>query len=301
MITTMCSLKIARNGLEQQQSSSLFFPCCAYHGDLHDYLTSQVPPHWHHEFEIMMVDSGTALVSLAGEELQLQSGNGYFISADKLHSISCMVKTPCMYRSLVFDPVIIGTPGSVFDTRYIRPFLEHGPSSLRLQTEEGWQQPIFSAFDKIFSIFKEEPLGYEFTVRDSLSQIILLLAQHYRVDSPPPNPNSKKEQKLKKIISWIDSHYTQQITVRLLADAVHISSRECERVFKQLLHSSPMSYLRLRRITAASELLASSDLPIAEIGLRCGFLSHSYFSQQFHLLTGNTPQGYRLYIRTMSC
>jgi AraC-like DNA-binding protein/mannose-6-phosphate isomerase-like protein (cupin superfamily) len=301
MIIAMCSLEIASNGMERQPAHTFSLPCYAYCGNIHDYIASKIPPHWHHEFEVMILDSGSVLISLADSEFQLQSGEGYFISSDKLHSISCVGKEPCNYRSLVFDySIISGAVDSAFDTRYIRPLLEHGPFALMLQRTENWQQPIFSAFEEVFSACAEEPFGYEFAIRHALSKIVLTLIEHNSKQRPLTRPASQNEERLKQIIAWMDAQYTQPITLHSLADAAHISPRECERIFKQLLHVSPMTYLLQRRITAASKLLVCTDIPITEVGLCCGFSNHSYFTKQFRALTGYTPRNYRTYIRISS-
>lgn len=301
MVITMCSLKIANNGMERQQLNTSLLPCNAYRGDVHDYIASQISPHWHNELEIMIVDSGTVLVPLADDQFQLNSGEGYFVNAGKLHSVISMVEAPCQYRSLVFDPSIIsGSIGSAFDTLYVRPFLEFGSTAVMLERSELWQQPIFDAFEEAFSVCETEPYGYEFTVRNALSQIVLSLAGHNNINPSLARASSQRENRLKQMVTWIDKNYCQQISLRSLAEAVNTSSRECERIFKQLLRISPMTYLMQRRITAASELLACSDLLITEVGLRCGFSSHSYFSKSFYSITGYKPRDYRTLIRSGS-
>jgi AraC family transcriptional regulator len=48
-----------------------------------------------------------------------------------------------------------------------------------------------------------------------------------------------------------------------------------------------------RRIAHARELLANSELPLAEIALHCGFLDQSRFTTTFRKLSGVTPGQYR--------
>lgn len=296
MIITMCPMQIANNRMERQPPGASQLCCHAYRGDVHDYLGSEVPLHWHHEFEILTVDSGEILVSLAGNEFHLRSGEGYFLNADKLHRISCLTGDPCRYRSIVFAPsVVTGSAGSIFDRKYVQPLLEIGPSALMLRQSDSWQPAVFRAFEEAFSAFAQEPFGYEFTVRHALSLIVLSVSGHCKVDRSPVHGVSLGEERLTQMIKRIDEMYGQHVTLRSLADAVSISPRECERVFKQLLHISPMSYLMQRRVKAASELLAGSDLPIIEVGSRCGFSNHSYFSKQFRAATGYTPRDYRAF------
>ena len=98
---------------------------------------------------------------------------------------------------------------------------------------------------------------------------------------------------MKQMLCWLDEHYTEMITTAQLAEAAGICIRECQRSFANILHMSPTQYLNRRRITAAAELLLSTDLPVSEIGLCCGFDNPSYFAKQFKRITGMTPKTYR--------
>ena len=297
MLLERCPLEIAKDDRERQPLAASRFPCCAYSGDVRDYIAGAMPAHWHREWELLLLESGAATVTLPNLEFVLQPGQGCFVNAEKLHRIACAAAGPCRYRSLVFSPGILsGEAGSVFDVRYIRPLLEHGPPALWLRREERWQQPVFAGFEEAFSACAREPAGYEFAVRHALSQAALCIRAH-SAQSKAARPDSLQEERLKQMIGWLDSQYEQPVTLRGLAGAVHLSARECERIFAQLLHSAPMAYLLHRRVAAASALLADTSLPVVEIGLRCGFSSHSYFSKQFRALTGYTPREYRGRVR----
>ena len=65
-------------------------------------------------------------------------------------------------------------------------------------------------------------------------------------------------------------------------------------VFKEAMGVAPHQYVVRRRVERAKELLADTDLPIAEIALKVGCASQSHFSALFHRVTGLTPQNYRL-------
>ena len=95
------------------------------------------------------------------------------------------------------------------------------------------------------------------------------------------------------MLEWIDQNLQTTVTLRKIAASANICSRECQRVFQRYVHYSPMEYLRLKRILMAAELLSTTDSPVIDIALECGFSSSSYFSKQFKLLTGSTPTEYR--------
>lgn len=289
-----CSQEIAKNKMERQRLNPFSLPCYAYNEDLHCRPTHKILPHWHHEFEILIVDCGEMKVYVSGKEFTLTQGQGYFLISNKLHSLSCNVSAPCRYRSVVFAPSIIsGAEDSVFHKKYIQPLLNCNPDVFILHPLNKWQQPVFDALECIFSAYEEKSIGYEFTLRTQLSQIILLLIQNTSVKPSILPANSHQEERLKQMVAWLDVNYSKKIDLQSIASTVHISCRECERIFNQLLHISPMAYLLHRRITAASHLLASSSLSIMEVGLNCGFSSHSYFSKTFRSYTGTSPRDYR--------
>ena len=80
------------------------------------------------------------------ETFEILPGEGCFINTGILHSFTCLVPSPCLYHSFVFDAGIVsGLPGSVFDTRYIRPLLENGSAYLKFDRLPE-NQPFFLDF-----------------------------------------------------------------------------------------------------------------------------------------------------------
>lgn len=269
------------------------FPCEAYDRDVRQYVTGEIPPHWHYEMEIFWLVQGSAHVSFMNSEYDLKSGEGYFINSNVLHGISCPSGNSCHYHSMVFDPCILsGISGSAYDVLYLRPFIEQGGSAwiLRLDDDPN-AKTIFELFKTAFDAWKNQKYGYEFIIRNSLSSIFLLLKEH--LQEIPRRRSSQQELRMKQMLSWLEEHYMEQITISQLADNAGICVRECQRTFSSILHTTPMQYLLRRRVTAAAELLLSTNLPISQAGLCCGFDNPSYFARQFKKITGVTPGEYR--------
>lgn len=100
----------------------------ANEGNIHSYAAGLIPSHWHRELEIFILLEGRVRIGAGSETFEVVPGEGCFINTGILHSFACLVPSPCRYRSFVFDAGIVsGTPGSIFDTRYIRPLLEMAP------------------------------------------------------------------------------------------------------------------------------------------------------------------------------
>ena len=129
-------------------------------------------------------------------------------------------------------------------------------------------------------------------MRSALSDIILLAIRLGHVQSLRQAARVR-DTLAKQMIAWIDRHLTEQVTLGDIAASASVSPRECQRIFRQLLHRSPMNYLNMRRLYAAADALVSSSAPITDIALAYGFTSPSYFAQQFHRLLSLTPREYR--------
>lgn len=282
-----------KNGQELLERGTPLFPCSTYNRDIRQYVAGEIPPHWHREMELFLLIEGHAHVSLADSEFDLRPQEGFFVNANVLHGISCPPGSCCRYHSMVFDPSIIsGVPGSAFDLLYVRPFREQGGAAWLFRPEDGYDGgTVVSLFQTAFAACETEEDGYEFIVRDSLSRILLLLKNC--LPQSPGRQNSQQELRMKQMLSWLDQHYMEQVTISGLADHTGICIRECQRSFSKILHQTPVQYLIRRRITAAAELLISGDMPINEIGLCCGFDNPSYFAKQFKNITGMSPKVYR--------
>ncbi|MFE8645424.1 DNA-3-methyladenine glycosylase 2 family protein [Sphingomonas sp. NCPPB 2930] len=81
--------------------------------------------------------------------------------------------------------------------------------------------------------------------------------------------------------------------VQRLAAQMGISDRHLRRVFEGAFGVSPLQYLQTRRLLAAKQLLADTDLPVAEVALAAGFASLRRFQAAFLAHYGLAPVAVR--------
>ena len=105
--------------------------------------------------------------------------------------------------------------------------------------------------------------------------------------------NFVKEQRLKKMMQYVQTRYSDSITLESIASAASVSSTECMRCFREGLKTSPMQYVRRYRLHKAAEYLRMTNWPVSEVGLRCGFQEMGYFAAQFRDMYGSSPTQYR--------
>lgn len=98
---------------------------------------------------------------------------------------------------------------------------------------------------------------------------------------------------IKKAKSYIERNYSDDITVKSIADYCNISETHLYRIFRNSLGISPNDYLSDIRLSASRKLLCSTELSIGEIALSCGFNSQSYFSNCFKQKHSISPTKFR--------
>jgi AraC-like DNA-binding protein len=95
------------------------------------------------------------------------------------------------------------------------------------------------------------------------------------------------------VIETIMNDYARALSMAELSAKLGLSVSQFGRQFKKRFGTTPLRYLIEVRITAACELLTTSDLPIARIAQATGFYDQSHFTNQFQRLKAMTPSRYR--------
>jgi AraC family transcriptional regulator len=106
--------------------------------------------------------------------------------------------------------------------------------------------------------------------------------------------------RLQRVLALIDERLAEAMQVRDLAAAVRMSPYHFARLFKQATGQAPHVYITWQRMERAKELLAQSDLPLAEVARHVGYRTQAHFTGVFHARVGTTPRAYRLRSRALA-
>ncbi len=95
--------------------------------------------------------------------------------------------------------------------------------------------------------------------------------------------------KLKAAVSLMEFNLETPLKLQQLADSVHVSSRQLERLFRRYLGMPTIRYYRMLRLRRANVLLNQTRLSVLEVGIACGFRSMSQFSRDYRAQYGHPP------------
>ncbi len=101
------------------------------------------------------------------------------------------------------------------------------------------------------------------------------------------------EEKLAKVIEFINENYIEDISREGLAAAIDINPNYLSSLFNAFTGKKIHEYINLLRIKAAAELIKSTDKKIIDIAFSVGFINLSTFIRAFKKEIGKTPKEYR--------
>jgi AraC-like DNA-binding protein len=115
-----------------------------------------------------------------------------------------------------------------------------------------------------------------------------LNADRYPLDHPNTIPS-----KVLDTVSYIQLNLKQPLTIAFLAKRVNQNQDYFSRQFLQYTGERPLHFIHEKRIERAQYLIATTNMPFAEIASETGFDMLPYFSKIFKRVTGITPNKYR--------
>lgn len=113
--------------------------------------------------------------------------------------------------------------------------------------------------------------------------------QNYESDKRTIQPYLRIE----AAIDFIRQHFRERISVKDVAATVHLSVRQLDRRFREILRMSPQEFITRLRMKTACDMLTEGRESISDIALSLGFYDQSSFTLQFRRHMGTTPLQYR--------
>lgn len=270
------------------------FPYIASRALLDRYLEPATPWHWHRTVELFYMESGTLEYTTPNGKWVFPAGSGGFVNSNVLHT-SMVIPSGAETVQLLhlFEPELLsGGQASRMDMKYIRPLTSAaGIEMIVLSPDDAVQAELLKKIRAVFDL-DEDDWGYEFTLRQQLTEIWLALFALARPGIELHSGAKDSDEKMKAMMRYIHAHYPDTISVDQLAREAHISKRVCYRLFRENLHMSPVEYMTGYRLRKACQRLAESDEPITQIAYNCGLGSSSYFGKLFRGRFGCTPGAY---------
>lgn len=270
------------------------FPVYADRKLISSYPTGSFPWHWHDEVEFTLVLSGQIEYRVNDSCYRMTTSQGLFCNSGALHA-GRMTGSDCDYISLTFHPrLLAGFEGSAVGAKYVYPLVENqSVSSVLFTTEIAWQAQILRWLTEVFQLTVDKPPLYELTIHRLLLDVWSVLYGNCaeQVHSTPPE-DQEKLRRLRVILTFIQKHYSEKLTLEDVARQVGLCRSECCRFFKRQMGLSLFTYILDYRIGRSLAYL-KEGCSVADAANAVGFTEPSYYSKVFRERTGRLPSHYR--------
>lgn len=227
------------------------------------------PAHWHEHIELHYILKGKGVISCNQKSYSVEQGDLVIVNSNELHEGASNAKE--------FDSVVI-----IFEMK-------------SFSKEIANYNVIFESLIKgnerikeiILSIYQEEidkKLGYKVAMRGMIYELISYLLRNYVVESLSLKENNMRKKNLTRlntVLQYIQLNYTDSITIKQLAELIHLSEYRFCHLFKESIGQSPLNYINEVRLKKAHSLLEQKELTVTEVAEAVGFNDYNNFGRLF--------------------
>ena len=253
--------------------------------------------HSHENFhELVIVLNGEAIHIVNDEEFYISKGDVFIIGADTVHGYqntrNFQICNIMFHYDFFFDRKCDIKELAGFQGLFvIEPILAQKRSFMnRLKLNIFHFELIRKKINQMITEYKTKQVGYKTLVTGEFYSLSVLLSRIYS--------SSRFDQEndvigMAKSIAYIESHYTSEIPIEMLAKIAGFSTRHYTRRFFEIKQTTPTHYIQAMRLEKACYYLNNSDLSMSAIAQLCGFSDSNYFSRLFRKHYGISPTVYR--------
>ena len=231
----------------------------------------------HNLWEFTYVDKGELLTTIDGNEFSLKQGDLIFYAPMQFHTQSTYEHTGCSYLTINFK--------MEFNQDYL---LCNKVFNLKRDSH-------YIVSKLIEELCNDNIYSYDL----SLCYLKELIIQTIRLENScfHSKPTTKMQQTyennlLNDILSYIDEHICEKISVTTLCEHFCISTSMLHSLFRKNMNNTAKNYINELKLNKSKELIKNSTHTLSEISEMLGFSSIHYFSKKFKSYFNVSPTEY---------
>ena len=243
--------------------------------------------HFHDAFEIMYVKEGKCVVtcldpvSKKESEYTLKENSFIYIYSGMTHNLFIDRENPCRILNVEFETCMSSYPilAHIKEIHEVTEFLRKKERCFQLN-DDGTMYKIITLLQNSDCDASREIMSAE---------LLLKLAQMFE------NGYSTDNAYVSKIKKYIAVNYDRgsDLTLKMIADCVHLSPSYMQKLFKKEVGVSVYEYIGELRLKRAKQLLKNSDMSMVEIAICSGLGSRQRLNAVISESDGMSPKMYR--------
>ncbi|MBS7526295.1 AraC family transcriptional regulator [Fusibacter paucivorans] len=258
-------------------------------------VTNELPgilflPHWHHQMEFYRMLEGEMMLTIIDETVHVKSGDIVVVNPNEVHSAE---RITASVSFVLYQIDLFSLTDNLADIQ--QKFLNHMFHQRRYFLK---RDPVLStrALPFLMTVEAGWRAGNVEAVESATRLMLVELLR--QVKTKYPDQGAYKTYKhtlsqLKPTVSLMTFRYQERITLDILAEMTKVSAIHYSRLFKGVMHYTPIDFLNQVRIAKARQLLLTTELSVGEIAFQTGLRDSNYFSRFFKHYNQMTPTAFR--------
>ena len=256
------------------------------------------PEEAHNFWELSYVDRGSIVERQNGESYLIKAGEMLLCKPNVAHSCQAWQNSRASVVDVEF--YLEGNLPKNFESR-ILILSEEEKRCMETIVREASQtyaqfdtaSPAGANLDKL----PTAPYGSEQILCNRLEELLIYACRndrnvHKSSRLLSPQPPEGHGQLSEWVLSYMQTHYHQKLTLQQLADLHAVSVTHLKRVFRQQTGQTVIACLNALRIREAKRLLREGSCSISQVAEQTGFADVHYFCAAFKKQTGMTASEY---------
>ena len=244
--------------------------------------------------EILEVVMGRARVQIGTDTVIAERGDIFYVPPMVMLRVESE-DGPASVRGIIFSSSIIEANMDKFDTEVFDMFYIQSRSRMNVFTKE---HPIHKTLRSLISECSDEystrDVCYKLPIRANIYLIVAALLRFYCGSRDELDRMIYHNVlRLRPVMDHISERFKDKIYIEQLSEMINVSPDYFTKMFKESIGKTPIDYINAMRINYSMELLASTDMSMAEIADIIGFCNPNYFHKIFKQYMDVSPLAYR--------
>ncbi len=258
--------------------------------------------HYHTSFEISLFKKGHGFYKTKGKEYEISPGDIFFFSTNEEHYITEISEPDDMLiMNIHIDPRFLWMNDNLIPGRRFTDIFFNRSDRFenKLAAQDTAAAHIKALLLETEQEFINQKNAFEVMIKLHLFEVLTCFIRCFDYENTYNEYNKPYELTfetflcINRAIEYIDSHFTESLTLEALAKTAGFSKTHFGALFKRMIGMSPWEYINLKRINHARELIKTTNLPVETISLESGYNSTTLFNRIFKKIVGYTPSEVR--------
>ncbi|HEX8775144.1 MAG TPA: AraC family transcriptional regulator [Pyrinomonadaceae bacterium] len=241
-----------------------------------------VPRHWHEEYQLCLIQSGTGDLTYRGSSLPTPPTSLFIVHPGEVHSNRAFDSLGVSYRMIFVDAESMRYAAS--EVRYEETGVPFFPTAVVFDKD------IIRRYLSLHYALEQPASSLE--RQALLLNFLTTLITRFAENSTRPRPPGLERQAVGRALDYLSEHYAENISLENLARIANLSPFHFNRVFSEQYGMPPHAFQTQLRVFRAKTLLRQG-WSISQVAFQTGFADQSHLTRHFKRLVAVTPGQFR--------